>query len=597
MIQDKIFFLFKIIKEAFWAYRNKFLVMSALGILVGLFGGLGIGAVIPLFSFLLKDRGSLSPEVDAISQKIEQFFSLLHIDYNVFFLLGFMVLLFVAKSLLTYIASYWNERIATDYEKDVGKDLFRKTLEADWPYLMEQKTGHLQSILIQSVYTSSGILTYINSILMAGASLIMYAIVAFNISVPITLATMVLGGLIFLVLKPIFYRIRKYSHRLAMVSQDISHHVGENLMGAKTIKAAGSEDQIILKSYEYFEELKKARIKISLYNKATGSFLEPIGIIFVSILFIFYYYTDSAFNIASFAAIMYLVQKKITFIQTIQARFNNINEALPQLSIVVDYKELASRHKELNTGEKPFVFKDELNLKNISFAYNKDMRVLSDLNLSIKRGEMIGLIGPSGAGKTTLVDLLLRLFQPGSGEILIDSIPSSEIDIKDWRKKIGYVSQDIFLLNDTVENNIKFYNNQTRKEIIEVSKMANAYDFIEELPDKYQTILGERGIRLSAGQRQRIILARVLARKPEILILDEATSALDNESEALIQSSIENLKKKITVIAIAHRLSTVMNSDRLLVLEDGRIKEEGSPAELLKNKDSYFYKVYKIRET
>ena len=210
---------------------------------------------------------------------------------------------------------------------------------------------------------------------------------------------------------------------------------------------------------------------------------------------------------------------------------------------------------------------------------------------------MVGLIGSSGAGKTTVADLLLRLFRPNSGKILLDGKDIEEINIKSWRKKIGYVSQDVFLLNDTIKNNIKFFDKSVSSEdIANAVEAASARDFIQKLPDGLNTIVGERGIKLSAGQRQRIALARVLARNPEILILDEATSALDNKSELLVQGAIENLKGKVTVLAIAHRLSTVMNSDRLLVLEKGRILEEGAPRQLLKDKDSHFYKMYNIRE-
>ena len=222
---------------------------------------------------------------------------------------------------------------------------------------------------------------------------------------------------------------------------------------------------------------------------------------------------------------------------------------------------------------------------------------MSNVNFSLKKGEMVGLIGPSGAGKTTIVDLILRLFDPTEGKILIDGDDIKNLDIKDWRKNIGYVSQDIFLQNDTISNNIKFYNDDiSEQDIIEGAKMANIYDFINNLPNKFQTIIGERGVLLSGGQRQRIIIARILARKPKLLILDEATSALDNESEIQVQKVIENLKGKITALVIAHRLSTIINSDRLLVIDKGKIVEQGKPQELLEDKESYFYKVYNIRK-
>jgi ABC-type multidrug transport system fused ATPase/permease subunit len=210
---------------------------------------------------------------------------------------------------------------------------------------------------------------------------------------------------------------------------------------------------------------------------------------------------------------------------------------------------------------------------------------------------MVGLIGPSGAGKTTIVDLILRLFHPTRGEILLDGCSINEIRINDWRKNIGYVSQDIFLKNDTIANNIKFYNDSiTDEEMAKAAKMANIHDFIQSCPEKYDTVIGERGLLISAGQRQRIVIARILAKRPQILILDEATSALDNESEVKIQQVIEKLKNKVTVLLIAHRLSTVMNCTNLLVLQNGEIREQGSPEELISDQETYFYKVNNIRK-
>ena len=185
----------------------------------------------------------------------------------------------------------------------------------------------------------------------------------------------------------------------------------------------------------------------------------------------------------------------------------------------------------------------------------------------MRKGEFLGLIGPSGAGKTTIVDLLLRLLKPGHGSILLDGVDISGIDMKAWRTNVGYVSQDIFLFNESIADNIRFYSSSISDNAIEeAAKLANIHEFVMELPDKYQTVVGERGIRLSGGQRQRIALARVLARRPQILILDEATSALDNESEIKIQESIQKLKGKITILVIAHRLSTILNTDRLISL-------------------------------
>ena len=209
---------------------------------------------------------------------------------------------------------------------------------------------------------------------------------------------------------------------------------------------------------------------------------------------------------------------------------------------------------------------------------------------------MVGLIGPSGAGKTTVFDMVLRLLEPTKGALVLDGVPVSNIDINVWRKHIAYVPQDIFLINGTVRDNIRFFDeNISDEDVTEAAKKAYIYKMIEKLPKSFDTEVGERGIMLSAGQRQRIAIARALARKPQLLLLDEATSALDTESEQHIQRAIHELKGKVTVCVIAHRLSTVHEADMLYVLEDGRIIESGTPSDLLSKKETYFARMYGIR--
>ena len=210
---------------------------------------------------------------------------------------------------------------------------------------------------------------------------------------------------------------------------------------------------------------------------------------------------------------------------------------------------------------------------------------------------MVGIIGPSGSGKTTLFDIVLRLLEPTKGALVLDGVPVSNIDINIWRKNIAYVSQDIFLINDTVRENIRFFDeNVSDEDVVKAAKRAHIYDVIEKLPEGFNTKVGERGVMLSAGQRQRIAIARALARKPQLLLLDEATSALDTESEQHIQRTIQELKGKVTVCVIAHQLSTVREMDMLYVLEDGRVVESGTPDELLKEKGTYFARMYSSRD-
>ena len=286
-----------------------------------------------------------------------------------------------------------------------------------------------------------------------------------------------------------------------------------------------------------------------------------------------------------------------SFIQSSQAKISKINQNIPYLTSVINCQTEVKKRLEKAAGDKNFKFDSLLEFKNIDFSYDDSgEKVLNDLNLMIKKGETVGLIGHSGSGKTTIVDLLLRFFNPVAGSIAADGVDISEINLKQWRKNIGYVSQDIFLLNDTIANNIRFYDESiSGGDILKAAKLANIYDFIIQQPEKFDTLVGERGLKLSAGQRQRIVLARALSRNPKLLVLDEATSALDNESEVAIKHALDGLKGKVTMLIVAHRLSTIEDSDKLVVLEGGRIIEEGRPQDLLENKNSYFYKMYNIR--
>jgi ABC-type multidrug transport system fused ATPase/permease subunit len=356
------------------------------------------------------------------------------------------------------------------------------------------------------------------------------------------------------------------------------------------------ENKVIKHGEGYFKQLAESKLRLAKYNQIIATFLEPLTLAVVIPIFLLSY-RNPAFNIASFAAILYLIQKMFSFIHSMQIRVSLINESIPHLTSILAYQEEARKHKEQAVSGEDFKFDSNIEFEDVRFSYpDIPESILSGLSFNLKKGETIGLIGPSGAGKTTIVDLFLRLLNPSGGRIKIDGKDISEINLHKWRSSVGYVSQDIFLLNDTIANNIRFYNDSVSQEdVIEASKLANIHDFIVGQNQGFDALVGERGLRLSAGQRQRIVLARVLATRPKVLVLDEATSSLDNESELAIQQAIEGLKGRMTIIIIAHRLSTVMNANRLLVLNEGVIAEEGPPRELLENKDSYFHKTYNVR--
>lgn len=582
----------KLVLKVFRKYRWQFVLMTGLGFLTGIFGSVGVGAVIPLFSFITNSQITGN---DPISQIMGKVFAMINLPFTLPFLLMLMVVLFILKSLTNFFANYINSKFSAQYERDVRSNMFGKIVNSKWLHLIEQKPGYIERVLMGDIGNSSSVLTYISTTILTLASLTTYIVVAMNISLTITLTSLLVGALIFFALKPIFYKTHKVTEKMAKTEKRTTHHVLEVLFGMKIVKSLNAQQNVIQLAEEYFKDLEHRRIQSGIYQYVVGSLMEPIGIAFIAAIF-FFSYRSPSFNIAAFAAIVYMVQKIFTFIQMIQGKINGINGVVPYLQVMLDYWEEATKNQETDENKNKFSFNKKVEFRDVSFAYNNNGIILKNLNLEIKKSEMVGIIGSSGGGKTTLVDLMLRLFTPGSGEILVDEQNIDRISLKSWRDNVGYVAQDIFLVNDTIENNIKFYDKTIdHGRVIQAAKMANIYDFIESLPEGFQTNIGERGIKLSGGQRQRIALARTLVHKPEILILDEATSSLDSDSETLIQNSIKSLRGKTTLIVIAHRLSTVQHADRLYAIHNGEIIESGPPDKLLNDPNSYFSKVYNAK--
>ncbi len=590
----KIGLVIQLFSKAFGKHKKKVALTTVLGFVSGFLGGIGITVIIPLFALLTK---TTAPGTEGISRFINSVFAFLHISISLPLLLLFLGAVFTFKAVFLYVANYLIAKASTDFERDIRAELLSDTLHASWPYLATQKMGHLSTIVADDVQGAAGIFSGVSGLILSLTSLITYAAIAMTISAKTTIMALFVGIILFFVFKPLFYRIRKLSQWTAENNKIISHHINEHILGAKTVKAAAVEPAVLEKSKSYFEDLRNTRLKLTVFSTIFSTFLEPISFIFVSIIFVVSY-RDPAFNIASFAATLYLIQKMFSFFQQAQSRLNNINEMTPYLQNVLRYHETAQSHREPARKGADFTFTKMLAFEHVGFAYNPSAPILTNINFTIQKGETIGLIGPSGAGKTTIVDLFLRLLEPSSGSITIDNQSVSHISTPAWRSHIGYVSQDIFLLNDTVAANIRFYDSAvTDSQIAKAAHDSNIADFINSLPEKYETVVGERGIRLSGGQRQRIILARALAHRPQILVLDEATSSLDNESEAAIQRAIHNLRRSITIIIIAHRLTTVMNTDRLLILDKGSIVNEGAPEKLLADKDSYFHKMLSVTQS
>lgn len=583
----KIVTIFSLIRTAFWRYKVRFVFIIVLGFIAGILGSIGVSTAIPLFFLFSKQSNISGVGIDAVTSFIQQTFAFFHLPFNLPFLIFFMISLLILKAVIMFFAKYINEKTMAQYVNQFKSELFERTLSTNWEYLLNHKIGYLERILFNDIDQGVSILDQVTGGILLATNFIAYGFIALKISTTFALLTMAIGGVLFLFFKPIFYRIRKLSSQVVSSDKIAIHHVSENLIGIKAIKAAAVEEPVARKGKEFFAERMKYRVRAVIYGLPMGFIFEPLTFVFVAILFLLSYRSPT-FNLAVFVVVVYLIQKIFSFVQSFQDKVGVISQSAPFLETILRYRRETMKNKETNAGHDEFSFNRSLEFKDIGFFYSPDKQILTNVTFAIGKGQTVGIIGPSGGGKTTIVDLMLRLFVPKMGEILLDGKNIFSIDINRWRKNIGYVPQDVFLLNDTIENNIKFYEDSiTEKQILDAAEMANIIEFVNNLPNKFQTVVGERGVKLSGGQRQRIALARALARKPQLLVLDEATSALDTESETIIQNAIGKLKGKITIVIVAHRLSTVMNSDTLVVIDKGKIIEEGVPGEMLQRPDSY----------
>ncbi len=582
----------KFLYNHFRRYRWQILFLGAISLVSSVIGGLGIGALIPLLS-LLKGGGDVPN--DLITQFILGFFSYLPFSYTLYSLLAVIVILFFLRALISLCFMYARSSIIYSYKVRTLSELFDGVLRAKWSFLLKQKMGYMQNIFILDIDRSSKFLGDVAHILLSGVSALIFLGFAVTISAEMSLLVMAGGAIMFFSMGPLLRRLKIVVSQLSLENRNITHFVGEHLMGLKNLKIAAAMEEVNGRAGRYFKNWRDLEFKNKIIEVIIGSSFEPMAVVFISLALIIFHGTPG-FRIEVFAAVIFLTQRFFLQIQGVVGSLQGLAGSVAHARLVAAFSDELKANQEESTPGLPFAFEKELSFEGVDFSYSSRAKILQNVSFTIHKGEIVGLIGPSGAGKTSIADLMLRLFEPGKGRILLDGVDSREFAKEEWRRHIGYVSQDHFLLNDSIERNITFYKKDIdRESVTGAAKKASILDFIHGLPDSFETTVGDRGIMLSGGQRQRVVLARALVRRPQILILDEATSALDNESEAKIQEAVQGLRGQSTVFIIAHRLTTVMDADRLLVLDKGRIIEEGKPHDLLKNKDSYFYRMYNLR--
>ncbi len=508
-----------------------------------------------------------------------------------------MLVVVVIKGILTYTYQMIFERVSQDILLNIRKDLYSKLLKLDFDYYNNTKTGDIMARMTGDTDALRHFIAWVVYNILSNLSVFIFAIISMAIvSLPLTLFMLAICPIIAIItikmgvqISPTFYNIREAYSRLNSVTQ-------ENISGNRVVKAFSREDYEIEKfnkeNLNYKEKNMDTTKIIGKYMPVLeylSSFLSIIMILVGGILVINKSMTLG--DLVIFNGLLWALNNPMRMAGYL------INDTEIFIASSIKIRELLNTESNIKNSKAPVKSErihGDILFDNVSFNYG-DTAALKNVSFEAKCGQTIGIIGPTGAGKSTLVNLICRFYDATEGEVLIDYTPIKNIDIKQLRSSIGMAMQDIFLFSDTIEGNIAYGNpSVSLDKVKDIAKLSEAHGFISEMPEGYDTIIGERGVGLSGGQRQRISLARALITNPSILILDDTTSAVDMETEFKIQKEVNLNNPNRTNFIIAHRISSVKSADLILVLDNGRIIESGTHDSLVNNK-GYYYEVYKTQ--
>jgi len=493
------------------------------------------------------------------------------------------------ESLFDYLAAVTWRNISQDVEHSLRTDAFKNVLGLDLQYFENKSSGRLMAVLNDDVnqlekFLDTGanklLQTITTVIVIGGTFLYISPLIAIFAFIPIPV--IIFGSFRFT--KTIASRYTRIRDAIETLNANLSN----SLSGILTVKSFNREEREFIRISDSSIEVKSANYHAIRLSAAF------IPIIRIAILFGFtatlliggFMALEGDINVAMYSVLLFITQRLLWPLTELGDTFDLYQRAMASFRRI---NTLKNTQPEIKNGDiESSGINEKIQLKKVNFSYVEDFPVLNDVSLSIQKGSTTAIVGSTGSGKSTLIKLLLRLYDVDSGQIMFDEADIKDIEVHSLRKNIGLVSQDIFLFEGTVFDNIAYGNlDATEEEIWQAAKLSESDEFINLLPSKKETVVGERGQKLSGGQRQRISIARAILKNPEILILDEATSAVDNETEAAIQRSLDTLKDGRTVVAIAHRLSTIRNADIIYVLEKGEIVESGTHDELVNLKKVY----------
>lgn len=523
------------------------------------------------------------------------------LSFNLIFKLGFIYLILrVIDIFANFYMTNYGHVMGSEIETDMRRDLYEHLQNMSVSFYNNTKIGQLMGRITNDLFEVTEFAHHCpEEFFIAFVKIITSFIILSNINILLTISIFLFVPVMFLVCMKINKKVKKTFMEQKIQIGELNANIEDSLLGQKVVKAFTNEDienEKFQKGNKDFLRIKKRSYYLmGLFNTSTRVF---DGLMYLTIIFVGGLFLKKGIILPGdmVAYVMYVS----TLITTIRRIIEFAEQFQRGITGIERFYEIIDEEIEIYDEINAYDIKDvkgNIEFKNVSFEYSDDNnQIFTNLNLNIKPNEKVAIVGPSGGGKTTLCNLIPRFFNINSGEILIDGHNIKNLTLKSLRQSVGIVQQDVYLFSGTVYDNILYGNiHATREEVIEAAKLAGADEFISKLKNGYDTYIGERGVKLSGGQKQRISIARVFLKKPSILILDEATSALDNESEFLVANALSKLSENRTSITIAHRLSSIKNSDRIIVLTENGIVEEGTHSELI-NKNGVYANFYNMAE-
>ena len=566
-----------------------------------IFNTFNYAMIIPILNAMFDTDGGFSfvpvYEFPALQLNAEGFDTLLCYIYTIAFgtefsqlrflaLLGVVtVLMSLLNNLFRYAAAMTVERLRVNSVQRMRDEMFSRVLDMNVGYFTEQRKGDVMSKITQDVMVVQFCITNTLQVAFRDPFLIIgFLVLMIGISWQLSLFAVLFLPVVGVIIGGIVKRLRHPAQRGQERMGDMVSVLDETLSGMKIVKGYNASGFILNKFRKINSEYSRLMISMARRQQLASPMSEFLGITAVAVILVFggtlvqQGWISGAGFIAFIAAFSQITRPVRSFID----QFANINQGVAAGERIFSVIDAQSDVRDSAYARKFEGLKESIELRNVSFSYDGQRNVINDASIIIRKGETVALVGASGGGKSTLSELIPRFYDVQSGDVLFDGVSIRDFDQESLRQRMSIVSQDTVLFNDSIEGNILMGRpNATHDEVIEASKIANAHTFIVASHDGYNTNIGDRGTKLSGGQRQRLSIARAVLKNPEILILDEATSALDTESEKLVQDALSNLLKGRTSIVIAHRLSTIYNADRIYVIDQGRVAEQGTHQELL----------------